>query len=130
MTNEVQFYTAAPQDVFQLATQGRVRILAYTEKQRHPLMPDVPTTQESTPAAGDYEARFWFALIGPGGMPVPLVNFINAEMLEFVRTPEVRERLASLGLKTYNSTPDDVRKEFATMAGQVEAVMARGIKLR
>lgn len=130
MANEVQFYTSAPQDVLQLASQGRVRILAYTEKQRHPLLSEVPTTFESAPAAGDYEARFWFALIGPGGMSAPLVNFINAEMLEFVRTPEVRERLASLGLKTYNSTPDDVRKEFTTMAGQVETVMARGIKLR
>jgi len=109
---------------------GTIRAYAIASPERSPALPDVPTTFESAPAAGDYEARFWFALIGPGGMSAPLVNFINAEMLEFVRTPEVRERLASLGLKTYNSTPDDVRKEFTTMAGQVEAVMARGIKLR
>lgn len=50
-------------------------------------------------------------------------------MQEFVRTPEVHERLVSLGLRTYNMTPEEVRKEFTAMAKQVEDVMARGIKL-
>ena len=130
MANDVQYYSSAPQDVIQLAAQGRVRILAYTERQRHPLMPDVPTVIESNAGANEYEARFWFALFGPGGMSAPLVNFINAEMLEFVRTPEVRERLASLGLRTYNMTPEEVRKEFTVITKQVEDMMARGIKLR
>jgi tripartite-type tricarboxylate transporter receptor subunit TctC len=130
MVNDAHYWTSAPQDVIELAKQGKVRILAYTEKQRHPLLPDVPTVAESRVGADDYEARFWFALLGPAGMSAPLVGHLNNEMKEFVRQPDVVQRLESLGLKTYASSPDDVRAVFAATAKQVQDVIARGIKMR
>ncbi|MEO8305376.1 MAG: tripartite tricarboxylate transporter substrate binding protein [Betaproteobacteria bacterium] len=97
-----------------LVKAGKLRALAVTTRTRSPLMPDVPTVAESGLAG--YETVAWFGVLAPAGTPKDIVNRLSAEIAIIARSPEMRERLASLGAEPVGSTPE----EFA-------AVIARDI---
>jgi len=107
---------------------GKVRPVMYTERQRHPQFPDVPTLQESTGATQTY--RFWFGLFGPGGLPADLVSRIEASAAEALKSAEIRERYNTLGLQIYPSSTEDLRQEISVVTRRIEDLQARGYKLR
>jgi tripartite-type tricarboxylate transporter receptor subunit TctC len=75
---------------------GRLRALGVTSLQRWPTIPDVPTiAEEGFPG---YEAINWYALFAPVRTPAPVTAKINAEVSRMIESPEIRERLGSLGL--------------------------------
>jgi tripartite-type tricarboxylate transporter receptor subunit TctC len=76
---------------------GRVRAIAVTSAQRSPALPDVPTVNEQ--GFSGFDDLTWTAFFAPAGMPQDLVNRLNAEVNRALSTPEVQERLASLGLE-------------------------------
>jgi tripartite-type tricarboxylate transporter receptor subunit TctC len=86
-----------------LVESKKVKALAVTGAARSPAMPDVPTMQEVGVPTADVELRFWFAIVGPKGMP----DAVKAKLAQAVATvlgnPAVRERLAKLDI-----TPDVV----------------------
>ena len=57
------------QSLVEFEKQGRVKLLAYTGKQRHPLIPHVPTANEANVGLSDYELTFWVAMIAPSSTP-------------------------------------------------------------
>ena len=61
-------------------------------------------------------ALAWFGVLAPAGTPKEIVNRLSAEIAKIARSPEMRERLTSLGAEAVGSTPE----EFA-------AVIARDI---
>jgi len=128
VAGEVQIYGASPLDVAQLSKVGKVRPVMYTERQRHPQFPDVPTLQESTGATQTY--RFWFGLFGPGGLPADLVSRIEASAAEALKSEEIRERYNTLGLQIYPSSTEDLRQEISVVTRRIEDLQARGYKLR
>ena len=97
-----------------LVKAGKLRALAVTTRTRSPLMPEIPTVAESGLAG--YETVAWFGVLAPAGTPRDIVNRLSAEIANIARSPEMRERLASLGAEPVGSTPE----EFA-------AIIARDI---
>ncbi|MBC7778764.1 MAG: tripartite tricarboxylate transporter substrate binding protein, partial [Proteobacteria bacterium] len=51
----------------------------------------------------------WAGLLAPGGTPRPIVDRLSGEVAKIVRTPEVRTRLAELGVDPSGNTPDEFR---------------------
>ncbi|MCS6933434.1 MAG: tripartite tricarboxylate transporter substrate binding protein [Acetobacteraceae bacterium] len=88
---------------------GRVRALAVTSAQRWPLAPEFPTVQEQ--GVPNYELPSFSAVMGPAGMPEPIVMRMNAVINEALRTPALIERLAANGNAPFISTP----AEFAAL---------------
>ena len=84
--------------------EGRLRALATTFYERSPLLPDVP----SFPEAG--QAKFpigpWFGLVGPAGLPKPVVERMNKEMVATLAKPAVKEAMLRQGFIARSSTPD------------------------
>ena len=67
-------------------------------------------------------ASSWYGFHAPAGTPKPIIDKINAEMVKALRTPEMRERFASIGADAISNSP----AEFTAF---VEAETAKWGKL-
>ncbi|WP_431272639.1 tripartite tricarboxylate transporter substrate-binding protein [Dankookia sp. P2] len=75
-------------------TGGRVIGLATTGQQRSPLLPELPVVADTLPG---YEASIWLGLMGPRGMPAPVVERLHAECGRILEAPRMREAMARSG---------------------------------
>ena len=70
--------------------EGKLRALAVAGRQRHPVLPDVPTIAEAGgPALAGFEAQGWHGIVAPAGLPAPLVEAANRIFNAALRQPEV-----------------------------------------
>lgn len=90
---------------------GRLRALGVTSLKRSPLAPELPPIADTLPG---FESNTWFGLYGPKGMPADLVAKINAAANQSLTDPEVRDKLARLGIAPATSTP----AQFASMVAE------------
>jgi len=74
---------------------GKLRVLTVMSPRRSSIFPDVPTVAESGFAG--FEASVWYGLVGPAGLPAPLVAKLNAEVQKALATEDVKARLLSAG---------------------------------
>jgi tripartite-type tricarboxylate transporter receptor subunit TctC len=88
-----------------MAKEGKIRALAQTTVKRSAAAPDVPTVAETVPG---FEATTWFAVFAPAGTPRDAVQKINAEMQRVFKLPDVADKLKSLGLEPWISTPEEL----------------------
>ena len=89
-----------------LVKSGELKAIAVTSAQRSPAAPNIPTIAESGLPA--FEATSWFALYASPGLPRDLQMRINAETLRVMALPDVKEKLATLGLDIHTGTPEDL----------------------
>lgn len=75
---------------------GKLRMLAVSSRQRDPAAPAVPSLAESGLPNYDYSA--WIAMIGPAGLPQPVLARMQAAIKAAVTKPEVKEALTKAGL--------------------------------
>jgi tripartite-type tricarboxylate transporter receptor subunit TctC len=94
-----------------MAREGKIRALAQTTTQRSSAAPDVPTVAETVPG---FEATTWFAVFAPAGTPREVVARLNAELQRVFKLPEVEERMKTLGLVPWISSPEELTRHQAT----------------
>lgn len=90
---------------------GRLRALAVTTPRRIAAAPDVPTVAEA--GFPTYEVTNWHGLIGPKGLPKEIVERLNKEVNEALKSKEVEKILASDGLEPAGGSA----AEFAPIIG-------------
>ena len=95
-----------------LVQEGKLKAIAVTSAQRSPAAPNIPTIAES--GLPGFDATSWFALLGSPGMPRDVQMKINAETLKALALPDVKEKLAKLGLEPNPGTPE-------ALAGVIQA---------
>ena len=83
---------------------GRLTGIVVASAERSPMCPEVPTVVEL--GMKDLESAVFYGLVGPAGLPRPVVDRLNALCLETVRDPEVKRKFAELGFFTTGSTPE------------------------
>jgi tripartite-type tricarboxylate transporter receptor subunit TctC len=71
---------------------GRVRPLAVTGMQRHALLKDVPTLDES--GFKGFDAQQWYGVMGPAGVPAPVVKQLNDALNAVLQQPDLRDKLS------------------------------------
>jgi len=107
---------------------GKVRGLAITSLQRSPLAPEFPTVAES--GVPGYEVAAWNAIYAPAAMSKDLIARINQDVVKVLALPDVRERLAQLGIDRVGNSPDEaaayLRSETARWG---KVIKAAGVKL-
>ena len=84
---------------------GRVKVLAVTSDKRSPLLPNVPTFEES--GYPDLSIYTWAALVAPAGTPDALVQKLNAELTRALRSDEVRDKFRAMDFVPLPSTPEE-----------------------
>ena len=94
-----------------MVKEGKLRALAQTTATRSSAAPDVPTVAETVPG---FEATTWFAVFAPAGTPREIVQRVNAELLRVFKQPDVIEKLKSLGLEPWISSPEELGRYQAT----------------
>lgn len=90
---------------------GKLRALGVTTAKRSALLPDVPAIAEVVPG---YSVNLWFGASVPAGTPREIVGQLNADMARVARTPELKERFASLGLELLGGTPEQTTAAIKT----------------
>jgi len=91
---------------------GRLKGIGVTTAKRVSSLPQVPTIAES--GLPGYEVNGWYGLLAPARTPVPIVNRLNSEIRKALQNPEMREKLAALGVEAIGSTPAEFEKIIET----------------
>ena len=84
---------------------GKLRALALLGKERYPDLPDVPTAAES--GMPEFEVDTWYGVLAPAGVPREVLARLNGDIVKVMRTPDMRERLATMGIQPLASTPEE-----------------------
>ncbi len=83
---------------------GRVRPLAVTGLSRHPQFKDLPTLDES--GYKGFDAQQWYGVVGPAGMPAPVVKQLNETLAVVLKAPDMREKLSIEAIEPMVMTPE------------------------
>jgi len=108
---------------------GKLVPLASTGPQRLPALPNVPTIAES--GVPGYDVPLWHGLIGPKGVPRPIVDRYVAESGKTLALKETAEHLMNDGVAPANgSTPEQFRAQISREIAQWHDVVAKaGVKI-
>ncbi len=108
----VQATVMTPEIGLPMVKSGKLRVVATTGTERHPMLQDVPTLIEEGVAG--YEYLGWTGFFAPAGTPAAIVNKLNAEFVRAGKSPEVAQKMAeSGGAMMVLSTPDYLGKFIA-----------------
>jgi tripartite-type tricarboxylate transporter receptor subunit TctC len=106
---------------------GTIKAVAIGSAQRSASLPDLPTTAEL--GLPKVVADNWYGIVAPPKMPQPIVRKLHAALVEALKSPEVKEKLALQGAVVVGNTPDEfaayIHSEIEKWA---EVVKAAGVK--
>ena len=106
---------------------GKLRAIGVTTLKRSSALPNVPTIAEA--GLPGYELSPWFAVYMPAGTPQPIVDKMNAALLEAMKLPDVQARFAAIGAEPIGSTPQQLATHLtAEMAKWGKVIQERGIR--
>lgn len=101
---------------------GKLRAIAVTSAKPSPLLPDVPTMASVLPG---FDMVNWWGLFVPAGTPQPVIGRLNGELVKIMRSTDVVERFAGLGVEALSSTPEEltalVKAEIASFGKLIKA---------
>ena len=103
LAGQVQVFISTPPSLMQHVQSGKLKGLAVTGKNRHPGMPNVPTTAEA--GLPSFQLESWVALFAPAGTPSPVVNKLTASVKKSLSLPEIKERADAAGVELRYLTP-------------------------
>ena len=89
VSGQVAFSMQSPSSALQLVKGGRLRALAVSGNRRLEGLPDVPTVAEA--GVPGYDLTSFIGIMGPAGMPAPIVQKLSDELLQIGNTPAYRE---------------------------------------
>ncbi len=107
---------------------GRVRALAVTGKQRHPQLKDTPTLEEL--GYKGFDAMQWYGVVGPAGMPAPIVKQLNDTLNTVLKAPDMRDKLSIEAIEPMPMSPEAFAKFIREdITRWTQLAKARGIQL-
>ncbi len=128
LAGETQVCIADTASAAAVLRSGKVKPLAVTSARRFDLFPDLPTATDS--GAPGYVTRTWIAAFAPAGTPADIVNALGEDIRRVLRTPEMRERFASINMEVHATSASELAR---TMDADTEKwgrlIRERGIKL-
>src|SRR5262249_25432068 len=102
---------AAPVAAVPLVRDGKLRALAGTGRSRLEALPDVPTMAEA--GFSEIEAENWYGFLVPAGTPKQIVTTLYRETARIVKSPEMKTRLATMGIELVASSPEEFSARIA-----------------
>jgi tripartite-type tricarboxylate transporter receptor subunit TctC len=92
---------------------GKLQAIAVTGDKRSQSMPDVPALSEQ--GFPGFSALAWWGVLGPAGIPLPIVAKFNGELAKVLNQPDLRAQLGDqLGMDLVASSPEQLQKFVAT----------------
>jgi len=111
-----------------LIASGKLKALAVTTATRSRLLPAVPTMAEA--GVREFDLGTWFGIFAPARTPQDVIQKLHREFARALTSPEVRQRLASMGSDAAPGTPESLAALVqADLRKYAEIVKASGAKL-
>ena len=107
VAGQISMLFTTTSDLLEMHKAGRIQILATSDLQRSPLVPDIPTFKEE---GYDIQGTSWYAMYAPAGTPAEIVTRLNKVIVDALRRGEVQERLLVLGLYATGTSPEELAK--------------------
>jgi len=117
---QMMFATSA--SVMGFIKGGVLRPLAVTTLKRTPLLPDVPTVDES--GIKGFEATTWHGLVAPAGTPPEVIEKLYRATVTALADENVRQALAKLGVDIVGNSPQEFRAYIAAEIPKWKAIVA------
>jgi tripartite-type tricarboxylate transporter receptor subunit TctC len=105
VSGQVQFSFISVPAVINFVNQGKLRMIAQCGATRFQSLPNIPTMQEA--GVPGFVVSSGFHLIGPAGMPRPIVEKVNGALAQAVRDPVLRKTLIDSGADPVGNTPEE-----------------------
>lgn len=93
---QIPIVVTTTSDLLEQHKAQRIRVLATSDRQRSPFLPDLPTFKE---AGYDIEGTGWYGVYLPAKTPADVVERYNKAVVAAVKTPAVRDKLLAFGLQ-------------------------------
>lgn len=128
LAGQVQIYFETTPLIVPQAQAGKLRVLAIAGDRRLKQMPEVPTTGES--GIPNLVGGFWSGLVAPAGTPKPIVEEINAAVIEAMQSQALQAAMEWLGATHQPGTPAEFGRFISAETGKWTAIIsASGIKV-
>nr|WP_227494343.1 tripartite tricarboxylate transporter substrate binding protein [Ramlibacter pallidus] len=103
LQGDTHMVSLAPLAVMPQVQAGKMKVLAVSTARRLPQLPDVPTFRESGVAL---DGSAWIGIVGPAGMPAPVVARLNQAFVGAMRDPAVLAKLRAQYMEPEPGTPE------------------------
>ena len=90
---------------------GQLRAIGVTTLKRSPLLPDLPTISEAYPG---FEVNSWYGLMAPAKTPDDIVDMLQKQVAEIIRSPDIVELFSRNGLTPEGTTPVQYAEQIKT----------------
>jgi tripartite-type tricarboxylate transporter receptor subunit TctC len=110
VAGRLDFMMDPPASLIGFIRSGRLNSLAVSSGKRYFALPETPTVAESSVAG--FDVRAWQGLVGPAGLPEPIVKRLNIEVVRLLKEPATAERLHAFGNEPAPTTPEEFRKRL------------------
>jgi tripartite-type tricarboxylate transporter receptor subunit TctC len=124
----IDLMIASPLEMVAHVQAGLVVPVAALAAQRAAAYPQAPTMAEL--GVPDYQVLSWFGIVAPAAVPDAIVQRLNAEYRAVLEMPELRARLADLGIDPAGGSPEAFGALLAAeRARWREAVAVAGVRV-
>lgn len=128
IAGNVQLIFGSVSTTLQHIKSGRLRGLAVTTAKRISAVPELPTVAEA--GVPGYEVILWHGLVGPKGMPKAIVDRLNSEAAQILKSKAMEDLLAADGVTPAGGTPEQFQALIKSDIERWRRVVERaGIKL-
>ncbi len=106
---------------------GKVRPLAVTTAKRSAVLPELPAISEAYPG---FSASGWNGMLAPSGTPKDIINRLNRSIADFLKRPDIQERLRADSREAIHTTPEEFARIIASeIATWTKVVKTGNIKI-
>jgi tripartite-type tricarboxylate transporter receptor subunit TctC len=124
----IQAFVGSVTSTIPQVSAGKIRAIATGHRERLRSLPDLPTVAETVPG---FLNDGWFGIVGPRGMPVPIINKLNAEMKRALASPEFSKTIDAIGMVPASSTPQELGKWIRSeLARWTKAARDAGVRMK
>lgn len=120
LAGRVEIVTGATVGMLAYQKDARVKLLAYSGKERSRFLPDLPTVAEA--GVPGYSFDSWFGLLAPKGTPPAEIERLNEAVGKALADPVVQKRLSNLGLEVGTKPASEFQallRKDAQLAGEI-----------
>src|SRR3984957_15121540 len=106
----LDFMMDPPATMMEFIRNGRLRALAGASAKEYCALPAAPAIAER--GVPDFDVSAWQGLVAPAGLPEPILNRLNAEVVRILKDPATVERMHTFGNEPAPTTPAEFKKRL------------------
>jgi len=123
MSGQVSMVAETTQTDLPLIKANKIRPVGVLSLKRIPFLPDVPSFDEQ--GIKGYDITTWTSIVAPAGVPAPILDRMNAELVKAIKTTDIQQRLTEMGFVGVGNT----REEFGAFLRSELAKWKEAVKI-